>query len=385
LTQHGDAEEELTSQLRQTRTGLGTLLTMRIVYGVHTQGQGGLSKAAVLIPIMESRGHEVRVITSGQRPPGCYQFRWHRHLTGMQYIVANGRTHYSKSFLSWLRNAPELLRSVWHVRDIVREFQPDVIVSDFEPLTASPLIAAKCDVVAVSRPVALLDAAVPLPDGMDFDRRLTRSTIRLFTIGATRRLGYHVEPASYRCLPPVVSPDVQGMKSVPGDHVLVYNVFHPDANRPDDLIAWANRNRQPVIAYGFPEVTQPGNHGLVKFRQPQRQQFLLDMAASRAVLTTAGFCLPLEAAQLGKPVCVVPIPGQWEQQVNAFHLKSAGLAHAAEYWNYDLLLDLPGPDAAHRMSGWLTTSPAAILDRILDEAQEPGIAKQPLSANRTAA
>ena len=106
----------------------------------------------------------------------------------MQYIVANGRTHYSKSFLSWLRNAPELLCSVAQVRDIVREFQPDVIVSDFEPLTASPLIAAKCDVVAVSRPVALLDAAVPLPDGMDFDRRLTRSTIRLFTIGATRRL-----------------------------------------------------------------------------------------------------------------------------------------------------------------------------------------------------
>ncbi len=64
---------------------------MRILYGVHTQGQGGLAKASILVPRMEALGHEVRIVTSGVQPPACYQFTWQRHVPGMEYVVADGR------------------------------------------------------------------------------------------------------------------------------------------------------------------------------------------------------------------------------------------------------------------------------------------------------
>lgn len=342
---------------------------MRILYGVHTQGQGGLSKASVLVPLMESHGHEVRVISSGASLPGCYRFRWHSHLPGMDYVVANGKTDYVRTFVRWLHDSPRILRTVWHVRKLVREFQPDLILSDYEPLTASPLVEPKCEVFAVSRPAALLDPAIPLPDDMRFERRLTKTAIRLVTCGAHRRLGYHLEPASYRCLPPVIDDAVRNFRPSDGDYLLVYNAYHTqtDNGSADDLVAWARSARRPVIAYGYREVRPPERRGFVEFRRPERQQFLQDLASARAVITTAGLSLPLEAFLLGKPLCVVPIPGQWEQIVNAFHLEHAGLGSWLKRWDYDLALETPAPATHHPLNSWLNTPPAAIVSRILGE------------------
>lgn len=342
---------------------------MRILYGVHTQGQGGLAKAAVLVPLMEARGHSVRVVTSGAKPPQCYKFTWHRHFPGLEYVVSAGRANYSQTIMRWLRESPHVLKGLWQLRSVVREFQPQLVLSDFEPLTCSPLIDPRCEVIAVSRPCTLLDPAVPLPEGRDFERKMARTTVRLFTCGADRRMGYHIEPSSYRCLPPVMTEDLSRFVPSDGDHVLVYNVYHTFAGSAEALVEWANRRRQEVIAYGFPQRSQRGRAGRVDFRPAQREQFLRDMASARAVITTAGMCLPMEAFLLRKPLCVVPIPGQWEQVVNAFHLQTAGMAHTSDNWDYDRLLDLAPPAAEHPLQKWLTSSPESVVSRLLDEPQ----------------
>ncbi len=118
---------------------------MRILYGAFAQGQGHFSKAAILVPLLESRGHVVRVISSGGREcPAGYNFRWHRHFPGLSYVVRDGRTQYGESFRTWLRQLPRIFSHLFAVRSIVREFAPELIISDFEPLTASPLIEPKC-------------------------------------------------------------------------------------------------------------------------------------------------------------------------------------------------------------------------------------------------
>ncbi|MBW3543136.1 MAG: hypothetical protein KY476_22995, partial [Planctomycetes bacterium] len=155
---------------------------MRILYGAFAQGHGHFSKAAVLVPLLEQAGHTVQVVSSGQpQPPAGYAFARHLHLPCLSYEVAAGRTDYRGTFLKWTREMPRVMSHLWRLRRLVREFEPELILSDFEPLTASPMLGARCAIVALSRQVALFDRDVPLPEGRGLERKLTRSAIRLFT------------------------------------------------------------------------------------------------------------------------------------------------------------------------------------------------------------
>lgn len=335
---------------------------MRILYGANSQGQGHLSKAAVLIPLLEQRGHDVRLITSGPKPNAGYHFRWHRHLTGLPYIVDQGRTDYGKTFRSWVRQLPLFMASLNRVRKLVQTFQPELILSDFEPLTASPLIGPNCEVLAVSRQVTLFDRAVPLPETQLLERKLTRTAIRLFTCGADRLYGYHYEPTSFRSVPPVVRPEILQARPEEGEHILVYCHFE-DA---EALMQWAAARRQRVRAYGFASMPR-GQQGWVDFRPSSREGMLNDLRTAKAVITNAGLTTPVEAFLLGKPTLVVPITSQWEQVVNAFHQSQAGIADACETWDFDRIFDVAPPTLNHPLSGWLRTSPDVILDHLLDE------------------
>jgi uncharacterized protein (TIGR00661 family) len=334
---------------------------MRILYGANSQGQGHFSKAAVLVPLLEARGHDVRVISSGPTPPAGYHFRWHRHHDGLPYALHEGRTDYGKTLRQWITALPAVWRSLDRVRRLVQAWRPELVISDFEPLTASPFIAPGCEVIALSRQVALFDRAIPLPPDKGLDRKLTRTIIRLFTCGADRLYGYHYEPASFRCVPPVLRPELFRLRPERQQHVLVYAHNHAAA----DLIDWSRRNRQPVRAYGYPEVAR-GRCGLVDFRPSSRAALLEDLRTCTAVMTNAGLTTPIEAVVLGKPVCVVPIASQWEQAVNAFHLAAAGLAETCDTWDLDRLLDQP-MTLRHRLQSWLTTPPDILLDQLLDE------------------
>jgi len=339
---------------------------MRIIYGAFAQGHGHFSKAAVLVPLLEARGHQVWVVSSGwERPPKGYRFGRHDHFPGLSYVYANGRTDYGRSFKKWVRETPRVLRNLWRLRRLVREFQPDLILSDFEPLTASPLLQPKCEVICISRQATLLDRQVPLPATSSFLRKLTRSATHLFTAGADRLFGYHYEPASFRCLPPVIRPELRALRPVRGDHLFVYNHYDTVASgSPERLVEWSQRNRFFVRAYGFPEVKR-GKVGRVLFRPPGRTVMLEDLRTARAVFTSAGLTTPLEAFLLQKPVVAVPLPNQWEQEVNAFHLEQAQLAVSRRRWDYDLTFELPEAAGSHRLLSWLTTPPETILDHVL--------------------
>jgi len=90
---------------------------------------------------------------------------------------------------------------------------------------------------------------------------------------------------------------------------------------------------------------------------------------------------PLEAFLLEKPVCTVPIPGHWEQVVNAFHLDVAGIATRSNTWDYDRLLDTAPPSPDHTLYSWLRTPAKNILNYILDDGPlEVGPSKRELAA-----
>lgn len=341
---------------------------MRILYGAYAMGHGHFSKAAVLVPLMEARGHEVRVVSSGSdEPPAGYEFGWHRHFPGLAYELTDGHTDYKKSFKRWIRDVPRVAGHLWNVRRIAAEFEPDLVVSDFEPFTANPIVDPGCEVVSISRQVALCDSAVPLPPEARFERKMTKTVTRLFTIGADRCLGYHYEPTSFRCVPPVVRTELRDVEPTVGEHLFVYNsVLGGEGGSAAALLQWANQQRQRVVAYGFRD-HERGEFGRVTFRSPSREGLLADLASARGVMCTAGLSTPIEAFLLRKPVVVVPIPAHFEQLVNAFHLDTAGIAKWCTRWDYDVLNELAPPADDHPLGNWLRTPAERILDIVLNE------------------
>lgn len=341
---------------------------MRIIYGCNSQGQGHLSKAATLVPLLESRGHEVRVISSGPQPPSIYQFRWHRHLSGLPYVLQDGKTNHWQTVRNWIGTLPGTLGSLMDLKRMVQEFEPDIIISDFEPMTASPLLQAKCEVVSMCRQVALLDPNVPVPPGeASLQRRIAGTMIRTFTMGATRYHGFHYSPDSYRCLPPVIREDLHRFPIVNGKHLFVYNYHHTGRGGVEKLLNWSRSRGIPVRAYGFPGEIARGLHGDVLMQPSDRHQMMVDLASCRAAIVTSGLTTPLEAFLLRKPVVTVPLEDQWEQYTNSWHLETAGMAKMCSTWDYDAALELPAPTTNHPMWSWLTTSPHQILDAVLME------------------
>lgn len=352
---------------------------MRILYGCNAQGHGHLSKAAVLVPLLEAAGHDVRVVTSGLPVPAHYSFTWHRHYPGLAFTCGGGKTDLAKTFVDWLKLTPTIFKALMSVRSLVRNWQPDLIVSDFELLTVSPLIQPECEVVSLCRQVALFDPGVPVPVEstlMDASRKLTKAVIRLFTLGADRYHGYHYSPSSYRCVPPVFRPEIYEVESTDGEHLLVYNAHHYcDGGDTDSLLKWAADRQQEVIVYGHHDHPR-GRFGTVSFQEPSREGMLSDLASCRAVATTSGLTTPAEASLLGKPCITVPLPGQWEQSVNAVHLDQSGLATALARWDYDAAMELPKPTPGGRQPSWIKTAPQDILRHVLGVRPLPAVARR---------
>jgi uncharacterized protein (TIGR00661 family) len=260
-----------------------------------------------------------------------------------------------------------LLHALTQLRLIIREFQPDLILSDFEPLTASPLLQPPCEVISVCRQVALLDPEISCPDGNRFSRKIARTMIRAFTLGADRWLGFHYAPASHRCLPPVIREELYSQPVAERKHLFVYNYHASRSGEVERLVNWAGKRGVPVRAYGFPGAIARGTHGNVLMQPDDRVQMIRDLASCRAAIVTCGFTTPLEAILLKKPVASVPLEEQWEQTANAWHLEQAQLAPTLTEWNYDLALELPPPSPDPLTWKWLTTSPDCILDAVLSE------------------
>ena len=357
--------------LDQTRTDASYDAAMRIFYGVNAQQQGHFARAAQIVPELQRRGHIVQTLTSGlplDSMPSWASQR-HEHFPGLPYRQESGATDLAGTARDWLADLPATLRHRRRVKRLARDFAPDLVISDFEFYTGSPGLGLDCPIVSACRQVAVLDPNIPLPPHEARGRGLTRTVIRLFAMGADRRLAYHFAPESARCLPPMLRTELTEIEPTAGDALLVYNSQHFGAGGDaGSLVTWADDRNVRVKAYGYRDEPR-GLRGRVEFRPASREGMLADLAACRAVATTAGFALPLEAAVLGKPCLTVPLPGQWEQSVNAWQLEQLGYSRASDRWDFDAACDLPPPTVPPEARRWLLTPLPRIVDALLAAAR----------------
>ena len=300
---------------------------MRIVYGVVTTGSGHLSRLLALLPFFEKDGHELLIVISGPGEVPTFVNERLRHHRTQRYdglsMVEDGEGGISKrgTLKVFATSLPTLYDEFRHAHRMISLFAPDIIISDFDPITGSPFVAPGTPKIGIGNQAAQkLPSAEHVP-GQTLQRWNVDLVSKLFTSGLDTVLGCHFYPLDETCLPPILRPEVLSAASENRGHLLVYHSFvtfygpvrdyalsHPDV---------------PIRAYGYstPPTGAPGN---IHF-EVDSDRFIEDLATCDTYVGTAGFQAICEAFYLGKKIVTQPIIGHYEQVWNSDQLERHGM------------------------------------------------------------
>ncbi|RSK34471.1 glycosyltransferase family protein [Hymenobacter metallilatus] len=283
---------------------------MRLLYAIQGTGNGHLSRALDIVPLLQQRAEQVDVLVSG--PPADIELpfpvRYRCH--GLGFIFGKkGGINFVKTF--WQLNSRAFLRELNELP--VHTY--DVVISDFEPVSAWACRRRGLPCVALSHQAAVLSDYAPLPPAPD---PVGRAVLRHYA-PATRHYGFHFQRYEPHISTPVIRQQVRELTPTNDGH---YTVYLP-AFDEETLVSRLRYLSRTVQWHIFSKHSRlEAQHGNVRVLPISGAAFTDSLARSAGVLCGAGFETPAEALYLGKKLLVVPMKQQYEQACNA-----AALAH----------------------------------------------------------
>jgi uncharacterized protein (TIGR00661 family) len=298
---------------------------MKMLYGITANGNGHLSRSAQIVSILRERGHHVALVLSGQPgKPVMNADALQPFLRFDGFSFANNSKGRMSAVATILSSRP--FRFLGDLLRAVPAEKYDLVVTDYEPLTAWYARLHGIPSVGMCHMYAYLYPEVPAPDSRWYERLTFR-----WLAPADLMLGIHWHPYHKNVIPPFVQPVDTSEEDE--ESVLVYLPWEdPQVYLPAlamvkgyRFIVYGNQLNGGCL-YGH----QSGDTGNLVFRKEDRTGFLEDLGRCASVIANAGFSLASEASSLGKRLLLKPYAGQIEQEHNATEAQRLGLAMRAE-------------------------------------------------------
>lgn len=307
---------------------------MRILYGVNGEGMGHATRSRVVIESLLER-HDVRVMAS-QAAFRYLSARLPRvdEVFGPSFAMQDGEIQRWATVVQNVRNARHEVPETFHRwgKTIDREWRPDVVITDFEPLTALYARTFRVPMLAVDN-INMLDRCHHDAEIIGREREdflIARAVTRSMAPGAIEYLvlTFFRPPVSRGgtlLVPPIVRPEIEAATPERGDHLVVYSGGDPA------LIDALRASGMPCRIYGMRGGPASDRvDGNLEYRPRSNEGFVEDLRTARGVVTGGGFSLLSEAVYLGKPVLAMPLHGQFEQLMNARYLQREGYGICAQ-------------------------------------------------------
>ncbi len=346
----------------------------RILYGVCGSGLGHATRAHSVGGGLLARGHEVLFVTS---LGGSIYLKQHfpdrvRDIFGLEITYKQGRALHLRTVFDNCRAALRRLGpTIREVRRLMRSFQPDLVLTDFEPFTANVARALGVPFVSLDNMHLLTHCAVDRLPGHLGDFLAAYFTIRLHYAGARRYLitSFIDAPVRYQpasVVPSVLRPMIYEQNGHPGDYLVAYAGACGSIDRV--RAALESFSALPIRAYGF-GIT--GQFGGVTYEPTSAEGFVRDLAGCAGAVATAGHTLVSECLYLGKPMLLTPIAGQFEQMLNAHYVAKLGVGRYVLDLDTEVIGRFVDDLARHQQA--LGRRPKGTLDDVLDavEAELP--------------
>jgi uncharacterized protein (TIGR00661 family) len=302
---------------------------MRIVYGVSGEGSGHSSRAKEMGAHLMRNGHEVRFVSYDRGYRSLSEVFSCLKIAGLHIVSVENRVAAWKTLIHNLGALPELFRSYGKLKTMFREFSPECVICDFEPMTARLAKALDLPLISLDNQHRMRYMRYKAPPALRRDQWVTERVISLMVPSpdvalATTFFFGELKNEKTFLFPPILRSEVGVLKpSVEGPH-LVYLTGAYEAV----LEALRCFVDERFVIYGYDKSERDGN---LEFKPFSTQGFLDDLAAAKSVIATAGFTLMSEAMYLQKPYLAFPMQGQFEQELNGLCLEELGFGMSARH------------------------------------------------------
>ncbi len=300
----------------------------RIIYAVAGEGFGHSSRSHLIGQRLIESGHDV--IFAGSNKSLFYLREYFgdrvKEIFGLSFDYKNGRIHPIKTIKKNIFGLPtgdKINRKLF--RGFFEKFEPDLIVSDFEPFSAWWALRNNVPFFSIDHQHMLTHCRIKRPKGSGFSWINAYTVTRCYYVSATSYIiiNFFNAPVKRRSAvmaPPVVRPDVLSVKAHSGEYIVLYTTTGRNEEQLKKLLG--RFGSQKFHIYGFNKYIEEGN---CIFKKRSTEDFLADVAGSRGVVATAGFSLISECMYLKKKMLLLPLPGQYEQFINAHYVQLLGL------------------------------------------------------------
>jgi len=300
---------------------------LKILFGIQGTGNGHLSRARDVYPELAKYG-TVDVLISGIQADVDVPFP-------VKY------RHYGMSFIFGKRGGVDLVDTTKRlklfklIKDIkncpVEEY--DLVINDFEPVTAWACKRKNKPCISLSHQCAVLHPNAPQPEAKDW----MGLTVLKNYAPTTAAYGFHFQSYGDNIFTPVIRNEIRQMTPIDKGHYTVYLPAYDDEKIVKHLSQFPEARWEVFSKHN----KQPFTTGNVTVKKIDNRAFIESMASSTGVLCGAGFEGPAEAMYLGKKVMVIPMLVQFEQHCNAAGAATMGatVIKTLEEKNYGIIKD----------------------------------------------
>ena len=284
---------------------------MKILYAIQGTGNGHLARAEDIIPILRDYGNLDLFISGSQADiklstPVKYKSR------GLSFFFGRkGGIDFLKTFKH--NSSKEVYKEI--KKFPVEKY--DLVINDFEPISAWACRKRGVPCVGLSHQSALLSPKVPRPRKID---PVGEWVLHNYA-PVDKFVSFHFARYDKNIFTPVIRSAVRNGETRDADHFTVY------------LPAYDDRKLVPLLGtikgikwHIFSKHAQKPYHmGKLSVFPVDKNEFASSMASAKGILCGAGFETPAETLFLEKKLMVVPMRSQLEQHYNAASLKQLGV------------------------------------------------------------
>ncbi|MEI8047100.1 MAG: glycosyltransferase family protein [Bacteroidota bacterium] len=284
---------------------------MRILYAIQGTGNGHISRARDIIPILQKQ-HEVDILVSGSQVdvelpfPVKYKFKGLGFIFGAKGgidLVETYKKNYIKRLLIEINSLP------------VEDY--NLVINDFEPVSAWACYIKNVKCIALSHQAAVLSKKAPQPADSDI---IGKAILKNYS-PSDAKYGFHFKTYAENIFTPVVRKQVRALTLENNGHYTVYLPAYDD-KRILKVLKQCGETRWDVFSKHSKQFMDFRN---ITIQPINNEAFIKSMASAEGVLCGAGFETPAEALFMKKKLMVIPMKGQYEQHCNAAALKEMGV------------------------------------------------------------
>lgn len=284
---------------------------MKLLYAIQGTGNGHLSRAIDVIPELKKYG-SLDLFVSGAQAEVVLPYPVKYKSKGLSfYFGKSGGINFLKTFQ---KNSS---------KDVIKEIKNfpvekyDLVVNDFEPITAWACRRKEVKIVSLSHQAALLSKKAPRPKIVDpFGEWMLKNYAPV-----KKYVGFHFEEYDKNIFTPVIRQAIRQAKVKDHGHYTVYLPAYDDKKLVQRLL-----KLDKIKWHIFSKHTKRPYHvGRISVFPVSGADFIESVVSSSGVLCGAGFETPAEVLHMNKKLLVVPMKSQYEQHCNAAALKKLGV------------------------------------------------------------